>query len=294
MLAWVSKNRRKKISSIDRVKQIQYLFYYISTSDLDERFRALRKIKMDKFYVRKLVQLFIQNSENYQDLYLKYLNNNIDLDDMVKMSEIESRLETSRTHLYPLLKNLISYLKLYSEMTDLVISKYYKFLFSLVKKRVHATSRYFDEEELYQNYIGAALKALDRYDPKKGALTSYIQLWIKNNMQSAEENPEYGIAYEIPALRLKQSLDDDTKKDENFSISLDSLCDDQNTEASAVTSLMYSFTDDLEEDTKRQTLWHLAKIADPTGIARLSLGIMEYVDSSMKQQMKASMTASFT
>ena len=290
VLSWVSNNRRKKISSISRDKQLQYLYYYLSISDVEKKYCVLKKLKLDKFYIRKLTNNFIEASGNYLELYPKYIQGTASIEEILKMSEIESRCFCSRLYLYPLLLNLTEYLKVYKDITDVIISKYYKFLWTLVKRRVYSTSRHFDEDELYQNYISAALKALDRYDPNKGALTSYIQLWIKNNQQSAEENPEYGIAYELPQLQIQKQVRTDelnpsTIYEDNFSVSLDTLLAEGELSENTLGIDAYNPDNIKEEKDKVQLLIYLAKCADPVGVARLSLGIEEYVDRDMLKRM---------
>jgi hypothetical protein len=290
LISWVSNNRRKKISSLNRELQLQYLFYYLFTFDSNERYTVLRKLKLDRFYVRKLATVFIQCSANYEELYKKYLTGSITEEELLQLSMLEHRCQCSREYLYPLIVNLKDYLKVYKEITDLIISKYYKFLYTLVMKRIHGTTRHFDAEDLYQNYIGAALKALDRYDPDKGALTSYIQLWIKNNQQSAEENPEYGIAYELPTIQIAKNVREDSYNptnihEDNFSVSLETLLEEGELSEDTLGIDTYNPDKIKEEKDKAQVLLYLAKEADPTGVARLSLGIDEYVDMDMKKLM---------
>jgi hypothetical protein len=232
--------------------------------------------------------MFLGQAGDYKNLFKKYQANTATYEEILTMSEIEDVCQCPRLYLYPLLLNLEHYLELYRDISDIIISKYYKYLYSLVKKRVHSTNRYFDEDELYQNYISAALKAFDRYDPEKGALTSYITLWIKNNQQSAEENPEYNIAYELPASQLQKHLKTETEifvpTEDNFSVSLETLLDSG--EIAEATLGVNESPEKLKECTdKQELLLCLAKHADPTGVARLSLGIQEFLDRDTLKSM---------
>jgi hypothetical protein len=289
ILSWVLNNRRKKISPINRDLQLQLLYYFIAVPDINERYSILCKLKLDRFYVRKLAGIFIGKAENYKQLYLKNVSKTITADELLRMSEIEGDCQCPRLYLYSLLLNLESYLEIYRDISDIIISKYYKFLWSLVKKRVRSSSRHFDEDELYQNYISATLKAFDRYDPEKGALTSYIQLWIKNNQQSAEENPEYSIAYDLPASQLQKHLKKDTDiyvhTDDNFSVSLEYLLEVGELSESTLGVDAYSPEKIKEEEDKQSLLLCLAKVADPVGVARLSLGIQEFFDRDTLRDM---------
>jgi hypothetical protein len=289
ILGWVISNRRKKISPINRELQLQLLYYFIAVPDINERYTILRQLKLDRFYVRKLAHIFINRAENYKYLYQRYLSKTATEQDLLRMSELESECQCPRLYLYSLLLNLESYLEVYKGISDIIISKYYKFLWSLVKKRVRNSNRHFDEDELYQNYISAALKAFDRYDPEKGALTSYIQLWIKNNQQSAEENPEYSIAYDLPASQLQKHIKKDTDiyvhTDDNFSVSLEYLLEAGELSEATLGVDAYSPEKIKEEEDKQSLLLCLAKYADPIGIARLSLGIQEFFDRDTLREM---------
>jgi hypothetical protein len=293
MLSWVSNNKRKKISPISRDTQMKLLYYFIATNDLNSRYEILCKLKLDRFYVRKLAGVFLQKTGNYKELYRKFLVGKADDFDILSMSEIESECQCPRLYLYPLILNLECYLEVYKDISDIILSKYYKFLYSMVKKRVHSSTRHFDEDELYQNYISATLKAFDRYDPEKGALTSYIALWLKNNQQSAEENPEYSIAYELPASQLQKSVKKDTdiyvQTEDNFSVSLDGLLEAGELSETTLGVDAYSPEKIREEEDKNSLLLLLAKHADPTGVARLSLGIQEFLDRDCLKEMALSM-----
>jgi hypothetical protein len=282
ILSWVSNNKRKKISPISRDSQMKLLYYFIATADINERYEILCQLKLDRFYVRKLADIFLKRTADYKQLYKKLLNKIADDSDMLRMSEIENECQCPRLYLYPLILNLEGYLETYKEISDIILSKYYKFLWSLVKKRTAHSNRHFDEDELYQNYISATLKAFDRYDPDKGALTSYIGLWIKNNQQSAEENPEYSIAYELPASQLQKQVKKDTDiyvhTEDNFSISLESLLEAGELSDTTLGVDSYSPEKIREEEDSKSILLCLAKYADHTGVARLALGIQEYMD----------------
>jgi hypothetical protein len=253
-------------------------------------------LKLDRFYVRKLADLFLKKTENYKVLYNRSLMGTVDDLDLLRMSELENECQCPRLYLYPLILNLECYLETYKEITDIILSKYYKFLWSLVKKRVYASTRHFDENDLYQNYISATLKAFDRYDPGKGALTSYIKLWIQNKNSSAEENPEYGIAYELPASQLQRVLKKDSDiyvhTEDNFSVSLEGLLAAGELSETTLGVDSYSPEKIREEEDKNSLLLILAKHADPLGVARLSLGIQEFIDQDTLKEMTISMRES--
>ena len=281
LLGWVANNRRKKISSLARPKQLNLLFYSIYTDNRSSKFRTICKLKLDRSFIRGIVTDFLKTVKDYPNLYMKYLRGESTNADISRMVTYETLTGCSRAHLYPLINNLEQLLALSLDFRSQIAIKYYKFIWKLVNKTAKSTPRYLDKDDLMQNYIAACLKALDRYDSTKGALTSYIRFWILNNDQSAEESPEYGIAYDIPSTQRLDSVQGKAKGEndvqiDNFSTPLDDILTDDKLASDNLSSELHS-PDVLTESTDEYLLiLRLSKLADPIGVARLSLGIEEF------------------
>jgi len=286
LLGWVTDNRRKKISSLSRQKQLRLLFYAIYMSDRTSQYKVFCRLRLDRSYIRGIAVKFLEEVAEYPRLYEAFIRNKATDAEMFRMSEIESRSNCDRSILNPLIQNLRSLLDLNQEFRDQIMKKYYKFIFTLVRKNMRATSRQLDDQDLMQNYISATLKALDRYDSKKGALTSYIRYWILNNQQSAEESPEYGIAYDIPSTqRLAKANGSSDCGEDNFSVSLDELMEEEGD--SKHFGAETHAPDKMNEGMHAYlAILSLSKAADPVGVGRLSLRIEEYFEVETVEKMR--------
>jgi hypothetical protein len=286
LLGWVANNKRKKISSLPRSKQLNILFYSVYATDRIERYKIFCSLKLDRSFIRGIVTDVIDTLEPYEALYAKYLRGDTNHDDLVKLAGYERASGCSREHLYPLLRNLRSLLELSTTFRTQVIGKYYKFIYTLVRRAAKGTSRYIDTDDMMQNYITAALKALDRYDSTKGALTSYIRFWILNNDQSAEESPEYGVAYEVPAtIRLESVKNGEDSVLDNFSVPIDDILGNESLESENLSNEQYSPDRISESKDEYRLILFLSKLADPIGVARLSLGIEEHFSQATLARM---------
>lgn len=293
LLGWVTNNRRKKISSLPRAKLLKLLYYSVYCMDKKGKYKTYCQLKLDRSYTRSLVSNFLAETKGYPELYRKYSAGSISNLELLRMTEIESVCTCERDYLYPLIENLNSLLELSQAFKEQLIAKYYKFIWSQVKKTISDTSRHFDSNCLMQNYVAAALKAIDRYDSNKGALTSYIRYWILNSQQSAEESPEYGIAYYVPATqRLAKAINGGTVLDiseDNFSASLEDMLDKDEAASQNLTDGAPCPSSLTEGKVNYLNILKLSKIADPLGISRISLGIEEYFDEDMLFRMKKHM-----
>ena len=151
----------------------------------------------------------------------------------------------------------------------------------------------FDFEDVYQNFLTAITKAVDKYDCSKGALTSYINYWVLNaqTCSNTDHGHEYGIAYTIPPLQRKQMALGD-KSNVNFSVSLDKP---MATEGGDAVSLKDYLVGDAGVDLKIEhqqeidRVRYLAKCADIKGLARLYLDLDEVFSGKELRNMKKNM-----
>jgi hypothetical protein len=295
LLGWVSNNRRKKVSSLPRAKQLKLLYYGAYCTNKQDKYKTFCRLKLDRSYIRRIVSNFLEAADGYTGLYQKYFQGVATDLERLRMSEIERVCTCDRNNLYGLIGNLTSLLELSQQFKEQLIAKYYKFIWTQVKKTICDTSRHFDSNCLMQNYIAAALKALDRYDSSKGALTSYIRYWILNSQQSAEESPEYGIAYYVPATQRIQKANraesNEGVVEDNFSSSLDDILASDELTSQSLTEDSACPETLIESKSSYVSILKLSRFADPLGIARLSLGIEEFFDTGMLTQMHQYMVA---
>lgn len=100
--------------------------------------------------------------------------------------------------LSPLYKWSNSFMQEYEKFRDSIISRYLKLCYHIANRQYFRQSKRIDPSELYKNLLLSTLKAVEKCNPLKGRLTSFVQKHFKNAIHYPEFNHYYGIAYQIP------------------------------------------------------------------------------------------------
>ena len=90
-----------------------------------------------------------------------------------------------------------------------------KFKSSILQQYINLTHKYasshikhknknLNYDDLFQNIVTAVSKALDKYDSRKGALTSYAKYWIINALNQDNSHGE-GLAYEVSQTQRQKN-----------------------------------------------------------------------------------------
>lgn len=283
LLLLVATNRKRKLSSLDRGEAVEKLAAYLSVPDRRQKFDFIRAARVERFFIHKFLISFTEQNKDYVKKYKDFLLNptkekQIALDKYaVQVGMCE------RSALYNTIKICDAYLKRFYVYRNSVVDHYVKSANKWAKAHVIGAQGRSSFKDLVQSIIKAVITAMDKYDSRKGALTSYVTFWTKNAMKASKEH-EYGVAYTVPQAQ-KKKLFEGTSHHVNFSVSLDTLYGDDDDENSsmALHSILapgHTLEKGIEVEQSRTLVQMLAKKVDPIGIARLSLDIGEYFTPS--------------
>lgn len=303
LLGLTAKNRKRKLSALPHVEFINRMCRCLLTDDREKKIQILRSSKIERGFVYNFVVKFLKETEDYIPLYQKYLFakgvEKMTLD--MRLAVIEANVNSDRNKLFSVINVAHDYMELAYKFKNSVVSNYIKHAYKQAKSFCAMKGANFDFEDVYQNFLTAVTKAVDKYDCSKGALTSYINWWVlnaQNGGSSSDHGHEYGIAYSIPALHRKQMTGAAAGTEVNFGVSLDQALANESGEAGSEL-IEYIVGDEgidvgLEHEQELNTVRYLAKRADINGIARLYLDIDEVFSKREMRKMLQIMQAQGT
>jgi len=304
LLGLTAKNKKRKLSALPRTEFINNMCKCLMTENRERKIEILKQSKIERGFVYNFVVKFLKATEDYVPLYQKYLFakglDKLTLD--LKLSAIESNVGSDRDKLFSAINVATDYLELTSEFKNSVVSNYIKLAYKQARAFCSMKGPNFHFEDVYQNFLTAITKAVDKYDCSKGALTSYINWWVLNaqNGSNTDHGHEYGIAYSIPPLQRKQ-MAQGNRADVNFSVSLNQIVSSNGEDVTELKDYLVGDSGvdiEIEQRQEMDVVRYLAKCADIRGLARLYLDLDEVFSPkelrTMKEIMRKQMTLSPT
>jgi RNA polymerase sigma factor (sigma-70 family) len=300
MLSYIARLRKKKLTYIDRPQAVDRLVLYLVLRNNKElKFKIFQSLSLERFYIFKYLSYCMETLKTVNDLWLSYLEETHGLQENKKNPVTENKLSVLRKKFGLSLVSVFSLMKFvevnlvsYSEYRQKVISHYYKLCYKKAKSYFKDKPNLgYDIDEVYQDYLIAVAKAIDKYRASRGAVTSYINWWILNVSTCDYSSHEYGIAYTVPASH-RRDIANHRVTDTNFAVSLDIPVKGSSNDDTTVTlkdKLISEDSDHAEifaQNDHTTRFRNLIKSVDPLGIARISLGIDEVFNSDELALMK--------
>ena len=285
-----STNKKRKVSALPAKEFISLMCQYLETTDTVKKCAIFSIAKIDRGFAYNFVVEMIEVLKLALPIYQKYLvcTQPFAKDQLLKrLTVISKSTGIPVDDMYMVYYQSVEYLNLMYTFRNTIVMQYEKLAHSMAKK-ICAQSNTYDHQDLVSNLIMAVVKAIDKYDCSKGALTSYVKLWMKNAKTSSKgHGHEYGVAYSIPALQRKALAISHNKISSNYGISLSSLTQEGSDMEIASSGLSIDLQ--LEQEQEDSVFLKLAKRADIKGLARLYLGIDEFFFPEELEQMRISM-----
>lgn len=287
VLRWVLRNKRQKISNIDRSLQISCMINLLVATDPRQKLKYYRRLRPDRYISFGLLDLAVTALSDYQ----------------APNERIEREVGCGSEHLEAVKRHVEDCRELAYQFRNLIIAKYLPLCRQeAVQIREAAKGPSISVNDLSQNLVAALMLGLDKFDHRKGALTSYIRQWMRHIAQSTAKSHEMGLAYDVPhnfkrqmgrlgvanigesydRIRSNESLNP-TEFEGPSRIDMDS--DGEASSEQAGKSVHHHF----QENEKEQRLLSIMKVADPKGIVRLALGIEEFMSEKDKEKMRKQM-----
>lgn len=291
LLYMITTNRKRKLSSLKREDVVAKLAAYLSVPDRRQKFEFIKEARLERSFVHRFIKNFLTDNMPYIKSYRAFLTDpsrehQVRLD---KQATLCGRC--SRFDLYNTLVIASAYLEKFYEYRNSVVDHYVKNSNKIAKAHVSMSRSNTSYKDLVQTIFRSIIVALDKYDYRLGALTSYIAIWAKNATTTTKEH-EYGIAYTVPQAQRKK-LFEGTSTDVNYGVSLDSVFSDDEDDNTAglysVLSPNNALAENLENEESISIVQKLIKKVDQHGIARLCLDIGEHFTKQEKELMRQHM-----
>lgn len=293
ILSSTARNKKRKLSSLPREDSIDQMCQFLCSSDREEKVRLIGTMRLERGFIYNFVVKFLREVEGYERLYQEMLTAKTPKEREQyerRMEAMEMSVGCDRRSLFHTALTSKDYLELSYEFRNTIVMNYLKHAYKQAKAFVKMKGKNFDLNDVYQNFLAAITKAVDKYDASKGALTSYVNFWLLNAQTTSNSlhGHEYGIAYSIPQLQ-KKALAEKSRKgmNVNFGVSLQKIVgsDGEETELGQYIAGDVSVENELLEAEEVDAIRALAKTADIRGIARLYLDIDEVFSKKERRRM---------
>jgi hypothetical protein len=274
--SWYSTNQRRKITTLEKG---QFIARCVA-------FGLARSETKSKVYRRLFIErnLTIILVSEWLDLTRELVDLQVTLTADPKCEETRSRYTylcwllriTDEDRLFTAYRTARFYFDQALDFRDQIAEKYMRMVtvqasMHFKEQRDSAGSRQ-SLNDVAQNFMLAVYRAIDKCDYNKGTLTNYVERWLTNAKTTNTFRHEVGTAYTIPSGQRKMLATGESCFG-NFAVSLDSE------EAKEAESEHNQEADLIRRDTINQVR-KLARSVDPTGLGRLSLGILESLNDN--------------
>ena len=292
ILSSTARNRKRKLSSLPREESIDAMCQFLTTTDREEKVRLIGMMRLERSFIYNYVVKFLKAVEGYVELYHLWLTAKNVQDKFSherRLEAMERSVGYTRDKLFHTIRTSHDYLELAYKFRNSIVMNYLKHAYKQAKAFTKSKPN-FDQKDVYQNFLTAITKAVDKYDSAKGALTSYINWWLLNAQTTSNNSHghEYGIAYTIPQLQKKALAEKSPRGTHiNFGISLEKMVGNagEETELGQYIAGDCSVEQDILDGEEIDTIRALVKHADTRGIARLYLDIDEVFSKKEKRKM---------
>jgi hypothetical protein len=264
VLHFYVENHRRKVSTLNKEDALTNFFLFLACP-ISSKEKRLKSLKLERNVLNIIIKTFLDKTKNYQELTTK-LAKKTDPLIQEKIKEVEIRIGYTGYHdLYSVISTVRFWFDQANKFRNQILEKYLRLIVVEAQAYYKTNNSNMKLNDIIQNLVMFTLKALDKYDSDKGTLSTYIQQWLHHgkNMSAVQES---GIAFLLPTNKRSE--------EQNISVSIDSeevlQIEDENS------------TIDLDSLYIQRRVQLLAKIADPIGLGRVSLGISEVLSKQEK------------
>jgi len=285
LLSWYSSMSRRKITRFNKADTLLMLAQYL-ISDYKGKMRLLRKLGIERNLLFYAVNLYVSTAEKYAKLEYKLTvtkstrRRNLIRVELDQLARSIGASDTLGYHFY----EVKAWADQSAAFRNQILEKYVRHALNRANVYYRSNKELADRtdlSDLIQNFLIGVNKAISKFDSEKGALTPYINHWLRDAQVSSNFEHEWGVAYAMPSS-AKRHL---TRKGKsvNVYVSIDKHTRDSGDDdaPSGESKIARVLADTQSPDKVNEQMSEierirlLAKYADPIGLARMKLGIEE-------------------
>lgn len=256
ILAWHSDTANHKITAHDKLDAVQYLMAFLTRQTPDEKLIVFKRIRFDRNITLLIVDSWLTQLKTYRascEAQIQFPN------------QISTTLEHHKnvihlphhSSLYAAVPAVTYWRDHVLMLREQIVEKYYRLILNEAKSFYELMDHSISFDDTIQSMFLEASKAIDKCNQERGTITSYMQRWIR--FSRSKLGTEMDTAFVTKG----------TARNGDYSYKSTSL--DQ------VEDSLLASTDIMDTQNTVMHVRKLARLLDPLGIGRHSLGIEEYV-----------------
>jgi hypothetical protein len=268
ILAWQSKNPKRKTTAEGKKSLPSYVVLYLISSSPEQKHRIYNKIGFDRGITMEIIRRWLELMGQYEAIINQP---ELSLEDMRRARRILTKLGANEEEYpYGAYLQVRFWFDKASYFKSLILEKYTRLCLNTAQQDYVKFHHKIELEDIMQVYLMTASKAIDRCNADKGVLTSYIQNWLMSARNVVVKN--YLGESEKTVLANTYEQVDKFIQDRVEPVSLEETAEEKEDRVGVV-------------DRVRM----IAKFFDPTGYARLLMGVGEYITPRMERELKGNL-----
>lgn len=248
LMVWYSESSKRRISAIKKPR-LQLLFLmFLKAETPKEKLKWLKRCRLERNLLYQLIESYLSYAKVLNSLLFNLIRDDTPSDRILiaRMLKAIQSIPDSSTDIFCSLNSVQFWYDGASRFKGQLLEKYTRLVAVQAQQAYVELNFTVQLDDLLQNFMVAAAKAIDKYDLNKGALTSYIKIWLK-------------------AARTTSFIENSGMQNQEHFVPLD---ESETTD-----------TDNPHE--RKQTIDHvrqIAKLLDPSGVGRFQLGLEEVLN----------------
>lgn len=268
ILAWAIQNPKRKICGVDRSKLGSLITLFFLSESGTRRLKLVRQMKLDR-------TILFEALRNWTRVSAPFITDvKPDLEQMVHQT-----LVTDPQSLGLCYQQVNFWYSECLSFKNKILEKYTRLCLSTAQRDYVDLDHQVSLEDMIQIYLVTASKAIDKCDTEKGVLTTHITNWLlsaKNVALSTLDRATIGVGTDSSHTQALGSLSTHVELDDPDSghvvhASLSAYQEQQRQEHGTDLSIQ---------------IQRVARVFDPLGYGRLSLGIGQWLTANERQTLK--------
>ncbi len=274
ILAWQSANPKRKAASVVRAELPSYVTLFLVTISPEEKLLLLQKIGFDRGIIFEMLRRWLDIMKQYA-----VVSSAPDLDRVEALRRRQVLLAKANVnedgYPYGTYHQVQDWYDKACKFKSAILEKYTRLCLKTAQTDYVKLQCSVDLDDMLQIYLFTASKAIDKCDATRGVLTTHIQNWLKSARNTV-------IRSYLQNYKENQSLDSEESRQE---VQDPSGSDGTDLRQSSRGALPSSGIEDMIEATECiRRVQQLARAFDPSGFARMALGIQEFPSDAMREQ----------
>lgn len=255
LVAWYSNTQRRKIAGEDKEITVSKILVFLNTKDKHRKLYLFKDIGLERNIYLLIIEDFARLTSGYVKAHHKNLTLSLADEQIEDTTVVEKSVHWLNDGLYGVVKLVNRWKDISITFKQQIMEKYIRLAVLQAAKDYAIYAYKISIDDLFQNYMIAVSKAIDKSNPNKGVLTSYILDWFKNAKLNTAAMYNYTAAFTTPNSKYNFG---------NTTVDIDSE------------ECSYLSMDESESDEDSEQVARIAQTVDPLGIGRLAFGISQY------------------